>query len=115
MNLNAVENRHGVTLHHEAILCSDPPQGYGGCREPVVDSGLGSDPRARTDIVQREIAERPNNLIAKSGRHDERAAVDHGSRKCRCELWGVAHSAADRGKEGLPCINVSVDWSAARR
>ena len=112
MNLNAVKDRHRVALHHEAILCAYSPKRDRGGSETIVDSGFGTDSRAGANVVQREVAKRMDYLVAKLDWHDERAAVDDGSRRRRRELRSVTNGTTDGIKQIPTGGDVAVDRSS---
>ena len=114
MNLNGVEDRVLITLHHESVLGAYTPQRYGGCREPVVNSILATYSAARPDIMQREVAERVDDFVAERSRNGEGSAIDDCARGGRCEATCMAHGAANLVEQCGAGVYVSRDRSASR-
>src|SRR6185295_8011955 len=112
MDLNAIKDRHGITLHHEAALRPDAPKRDRGCREPVVDSSLAAYSGARADVVQREVAERVNDLASQRHGYDERSAVDYRSSRRSREIACVAHRTSNIGEQRGAGVYISRDWPA---
>src|SRR6185369_1489613 len=113
MNLNRIKDGHCVALHHEAGFRTHTPQSDCGCREPVVYSCFAAYSGARAYVVQREIAERVNDLASQRHRNDERSAVDY--RPCRrsCEVACVAHCTSNIGEQRGAGVYVRRDWTAS--
>src|SRR5262249_6661966 len=91
----------GLAVVHQADPASQTPQRR---RAELVCGTLPAvldDPVSGSNVVQRKVAERMDDLVAKSSRNGERYAVDqsagHGGRELRC----VADVASERIEQVL--------------
>src|SRR5262245_66554653 len=66
---------------HQLRTRADAPQRRSSQHVPCACAAVLDDPVARPDVVQQEVAERADGLIAQSRRDNERALVDHRARR----------------------------------
>src|SRR4030095_6332952 len=114
MLLNAVEDRVRIALHHEAMLGAHSPQRDGRSREAIIDPWFTTDPSARADVMQREVAEGMNDLVAQRRRYSERSPVYYRSRWRGDELGSMAHCTANGTEQRLSDGDIEVNGSTAR-
>src|SRR5215813_8146329 len=92
---------------HQAVACADAPEGSsthfvrGICR-PVLDDSV-----ACADVMQQEVAEGMDHLAPQSGRHDERATVDHRARRSGCDRGDMTDVAANIAEQLLSSLRVA--------
>lgn len=115
MSLNGVEYGVRIALHQEAMLGAHAPQRYCGCREPAVDSSFAAYSVAGSNVVQRKVAERVNDLVAERCRNGERPAINNCSRRGCRKRASVADGAADLIEQRRACVDISIDGTAPRR
>src|ERR1700722_2697504 len=95
MPLNRVLQRQGLQIVHEPSLGAQAPEWSSPQFIRCILRSHLDDPVARSNIMQKEIAERMNDFVAQSFRNREHAPInDRSSRSCGDGLH-VASGAAD--------------------
>src|SRR6202008_3525734 len=87
--------REGLPVVHQPVAAARAPQGGGA---HLVARGLTAvlhDPVPGTHVVEKEIAERVDHLVAEGGRYGEGALVDDRPRGRGRDVADVAGRAAD--------------------
>src|SRR5713101_6097819 len=95
-----------LAVVHQPIAAAHAPQRR---RAHPVARGLPAvldDPVPRAHVVEEEVAERVNRLVAQGGRHRERALVDDRAHRRGGDVADVADVAADGVEELAPRLGV---------
>src|SRR5262245_13245033 len=100
---------------HQLGTRADAPERRSAQHVPRACSAVLDDPVARPDVVQQEVAEQADVLIAQSRRDSERALVDHRAWRGGVERGRVTDRAPYRPKQSLAASGGGGDWAAARR
>src|SRR5690349_2011989 len=98
MKLNRIEDRDVQTFVHQPVAAADAPQRCGAQHVGRTLPGVLNDAIARADVVECEVAEWMDDLVAESGWDRERAAIDRGARSGSRERARMANTAADAGE-----------------
>ena len=80
---------------HKPVASANTPQWRSAELIGRALTAILNDPIASTHVVQREIAERMDDLIAQRRRNSEGAAINQGARCRGCESSGVSNSTAN--------------------
>src|SRR5262249_37306754 len=78
---------------HQLWARAEAPQRRSSHHVPRAFAAILGDPVARPDVVQQEVAERADSLVAESRRDGERATVDHRARSGGDYRWRVTDRA----------------------
>src|SRR5262245_44518659 len=86
---------------HKSVASPNPPKRCGSHLVSRTLSRILNDAITSSNVVQREVAERMDYLIAQSGGHCECSTVDQRAWSGCCETTCVANRAADRSEKRI--------------
>src|SRR5215510_5524783 len=115
MALDRIVEGERQPVVHQLGTRADAPQRRSSQHVPCACAAVLDDPIARSDVVQQEVAEWTDVLIAESRRDNERAQVDRRARSDSVERDRVTDRALYLHKQSLAASGGGADGTAARR
>src|SRR5262249_28800275 len=113
--LDSIVEGQRQPVMHQLGPRTDGPKRSSSHHVPGASAAVLDDAVARPDVMQQEVAERANCLVAEGRRDNERAPVNHCTRRDGGKRARVTDRAPYLHKKSLAVIDLGGDRAAARR